>query len=94
MFFPTASEVFVLKRILELSKNNSIYIGESEIFGKFKAEILKQVQNDGTFAQNDGITLQTFKIALSGCVAKGFVKKSEQSGKAFYKITDEGLKQI
>lgn len=82
MFQATASEVFVLKTILELSKNNSIHIEESEVF-----EILRS-------AQNDKITLQIFNNALSGCVAKGFVKKSEQSGKAFYKITDEGLKQI
>lgn len=93
MFFPTASEVFVLKTILELSKNNLEY-EESEVFEKVAKEILNQVQNDKNCAQKDAITLQTFKNALFGCVAKGFVKKSEQSGKTFYKITEEGRKQI
>lgn len=78
MFFPTASEVFVLKTILELSKNNSVYIEESEVF-----EILRSAQND-----------ETFRNALSGCIAKGFVTKFGQNGKSFYKITEEGLKQI
>lgn len=81
MFQATASEVLVLKTISKLSKNssiNSIYIEESEIF-----EILRSAQND-----------ETFKNALSGCEAKGFVQKAEQVGKVFYKITEEGLKQI
>lgn len=102
MFFPTASEVSVLKTILELSKNNSVYIEESEIFEKVATEIMNQVQNDGNCAQNDGTFaqkdngsgLRTFKNALSGCDAKGFVQKSEQGEKSFYKITEEGFKQI
>lgn len=35
-----------------------------------------------------------FKNALSGCVTKGFAQKSEKGGKSFYKITEDGLKQI
>lgn len=83
MFQATASEIFVLKTILELSKNNLEYIEESEVF-----EILRSAQNDNESG------LRTFKNTLSGCEAKGFVKKSEQNGKTFYKITEEGFKQI
>lgn len=89
MFHATATEIFVLKTILELSKNNSIYIEENELF-----KIISSARNDRNFAQNDENALKTFKNALSGCLAKGFIQKTEQSENSFYKITEEGLKQI
>lgn len=103
MFQATASEVLILKTFLRFSKSDSKYIEESEIFG-----ILRSARNDGNCAQNDdnGVVeilnqvqndeggLRTFKNALSGCVAKGFVQKLEKDGKTFYKITEDGFKQI
>lgn len=89
MFQATASEVLVLKTFLRFSKSDFKYIEESEIFG-----ILRSAQNDGNCAQDDEVGLRTFKNALSGCVAKGFVQKLEKDGKTFYKITEDGFKQI
>lgn len=89
MFQATASEVSVLKDLSRLSDSGSKYIEESEIF-----DVLRSARNDGNFAQDDAITLQPFKNALSGCEAKGFVQKSEQDGKSFYKITQDGRRQI
>lgn len=37
---------------------------------------------------------QTFKNAIEGCIAKGFVQKLEENKKSFYKITDGGKNQI
>lgn len=51
-------------------------------------------QNGGDCAKAGGSGLRTLKNALSGCAAKGFVQKSEQGGKPFYKITEDGRKQI
>lgn len=51
-------------------------------------------QNGGDCAKDGGSGLRTLKNALSGCAAKGFVQKSEQGGKTFYKITEDGRKQI
>lgn len=39
-------------------------------------------------------TEQTFKNALEGCIAKGFIQKFDENGKSFYKITDNGKNQI
>lgn len=89
MFQATASEVSVLKALSRLSDSGSKFIEESEFF-----DVLRSARNDGNCAQDDAITLQTFKSALSGCEAKGFVQKSEQGGKAFYRITQDGRRQI
>lgn len=37
---------------------------------------------------------QTFKNAIEGCIAKGFIQKLEENKKSFYKITDSGKNQI
>lgn len=82
MFQATASEVLVLKTISELSKNNPTKsINSIYIEESELVGILRSAQNNG-------------KHAIEGCVAKGFLQKSEKDGKTFYKITEDGFKQI
>ncbi len=84
MFQATERETLILHALKDFQASSSNHQNEKTeetvLFEKLKNEFADD------FLQ--------FQFSLSGCIAKNFMEKSEKNGKSFYKITEDGLKQI